>query len=280
MNVITAIYFRTHKCQIFISFAIVKYFKIYMARPKIAAGNWKMNTTVEEGISLLHDLLKHEWDSGISVIIAPPFTHLYPLHQALANGRRIQLSAQNCASATSGAFTGEVSVEMLVSLGVPNVIIGHSERRELFGETEEILKKKVDLVLKKALTPIFCCGEPLEIRKAGTHIAYVTQQLEASLWHLDSDDISKLVLAYEPIWAIGTGETATPEQTQEMHGEIRNFIASKYGLEVAVEIPILYGGSVKASNAREIFSKPDVDGGLVGGASLNASEFAAIINAF
>lgn len=251
-----------------------------MARPKIAAGNWKMNTTIPEGNSLLTDLLKHEWDTKVSVIIAPPFTHLHSFVQSLAQETRIQVAAQNCAPATSGAYTGEVSVGMLASMGVPNIIIGHSERREIFGESDEMLKKKVDLVLLSGLIPIFCCGEPLEIRKAGNHISYVTNQLEASLWHLDNLDFSKLILAYEPIWAIGTGETASPEQAQEMHENIRNFIASKYGFAVSEQIPILYGGSVKASNARDIFSKQDVDGGLVGGASLNADEFAAIIQSF
>jgi triosephosphate isomerase len=191
----------------------------------------------------------------------------------------IFVAAQNCYSKKSGAYTGEVSVEMLASLGVQYVVIGHSERREYFVESNKLLADKLDIALEYRITPIFCCGEPLGVREAGTQNEFVAKQLEDSLFHLDEEAVQKLVIAYEPIWAIGTGKTATSAQAQEMHAYLRSVLASKYGDAVAANISILYGGSVKASNAVELFSQPDVDGGLVGGASLIAGEFAAIINA-
>ena len=189
------------------------------------------------------------------------------------------MAAQNCYSKKSGAFTGELSVEILKSIGIEYVVLGHSERREYFGESNAFLADKVNICLEYGITPIFCCGEPLEIREADTQNAYVAKQLEESLFHLDASAIAKLIIAYEPIWAIGTGKTASNAQAQEMHASIRSVFAGKYGTEVANGISILYGGSVKASNAAEIFAEPDVDGGLVGGASLIADEFIKIINA-
>jgi triosephosphate isomerase len=189
------------------------------------------------------------------------------------------VAAQNCSNKLSGAFTGEVSVTMLQSMCVKYVVIGHSERREYFNESNELLAQKVDICLENKTTPIFCCGEPLEIRESATQNVYVSKQLTESLFHLSEEAIAHVVIAYEPIWAIGTGKTASSEQAQEMHAYIRSHIASKYGQSIADSISILYGGSVKSANAVEIFSQPDVDGGLVGGASLIADEFVAIINA-
>ena len=249
-----------------------------MSRQKIAAGNWKMHTTVTEGMEMISNLAKNDLPSDVTVIIAPPFTHLYPCIEAAGTG--IQLSAQNCSDKLSGAFTGEVSAAALADMGINYVILGHSERREYFNESNELLKNKVDTVFGQGLTPIFCCGEPLEIRKSEQQVAYVRQQLMDSLWHLSSDQMAKIIIAYEPIWAIGTGETASPEQAQEMHQSIRSLIAEKFGEETSQIIPILYGGSVKGSNAKDIFGQRDVDGGLVGGASLKVDEFVTIIRSF
>ncbi|MCB0660955.1 MAG: triose-phosphate isomerase [Saprospiraceae bacterium] len=249
-----------------------------MSRQKIAAGNWKMHTTVTEGKEMISSLAKNDLPSDVTVIIAPPFTHLYPCLEVADSG--IQLSAQNCSDKLSGAFTGEVSAAALADMGIKYVILGHSERREYFNESNELLKNKVDTVFGQGLTPIFCCGEPLEIRKSEQQVAYVRQQLMDSLWHLSSDQMAKIIIAYEPIWAIGTGETASPEQAQEMHQSIRSLIAEKFGEETSQIIPILYGGSVKGSNAKDIFGQRDVDGGLVGGASLKVDEFVTIIRSF
>ncbi len=249
-----------------------------MSRQKIAAGNWKMHTTVTEGMEMISNLAKNDLPSDVTVIIAPPFTHLYPCIEAAGTG--IQLSAQNCSDKLSGAFTGEVSAAALADMGINYVILGHSERREYFNESNELLKNKVDTVFGQGLTPIFCCGEPLEIRKSEQQVAYVRQQLMDSLWHLSSDQMAKIIIAYEPIWAIGTGETASPEQAQEMHQSIRSLIAEKFGEATSQIIPILYGGSVKGSNAKDIFGQRDVDGGLVGGASLKVDEFVTIIRSF
>ena len=209
-------------------------------------------------------------------MLGVPFPYLVTLKNQLGSDSRITLAAQNCSEHEWGAFTGEVSAPMLKSIGIPSVILGHSERRQFFGETSELLAKKVNITLANGLTPIFCCGEPLEIREKGTHETLVKKQVEEALFHLSADAFLKVVIAYEPVWAIGTGKTATSQQAQEMHAVVRTHIATKYGQGVADEISILYGGSVKGDNAKELFACPDVDGGLVGGASLKSREFAEI----
>lgn len=251
-------------------------------RKKIVAGNWKMNTTREEAeilssevVNMIADEVNHEG----TVVLTPPYVHLDAVGRHALPHPNVYMGAQNCSKHERGAYTGEVSAEMLSSLGVEFIILGHSERREHFGETTEMLARKTDRVLVAGMTPIFCCGEPLEIREAGTEVAYVTQQLTESLFHLEAEQITKLVIAYEPIWAIGTGKTASADQAQAMHAAIRAHLASRYGAVVADEVPILYGGSVKAANAQEIFGKADVDGGLVGGASLKSREFVEIVKA-
>jgi triosephosphate isomerase len=247
-------------------------------RKQIAAANWKMNLSVDKAASLLDAILS----AGINLtedqlaVLAVPFPYLQ-MAQQKTTAKNFYIAAQNCYSKKSGAYTGETSVEMLQSLHISFVVLGHSERREYFGESNAFLAEKVNLALEYNITPVFCCGEALHIREAGTQNAFVAQQLQESLFHLSVDDIRKIVIAYEPIWAIGTGKTATSSQAQEMHASLRNVLAEKYGKDVAAEISILYGGSVKASNAKELFSQPDVDGGLVGGASLIADEFITII---
>ncbi|MBK9981184.1 MAG: triose-phosphate isomerase [Saprospiraceae bacterium] len=248
-------------------------------RKKIVAANWKMNTTVTQGEKLVEDILLHlPGELNCTVIIAPPFTHL-PMLVKKVEGTKICSAAQNCHQDKSGAFTGEISVDMLSDLGVNYVIIGHSERRQLFHEDNEIIKLKLDAVLAAGLLPIFCCGEPLDIRESETQNIFVHQQLEESLFHLHKDDFAKVCIAYEPIWAIGTGVTASPEQAQEMHMFIRDKIAIRYNKFVSETTRILYGGSIKADNAKTLFSQDDVDGGLVGGASLNSAGFLDIIRA-
>jgi triosephosphate isomerase len=247
-------------------------------RKKIVAGNWKMNKTAAEAevvASELKGILAGQKISA-SVIICAPFPYLPALSTVTADSV-IEIGAQNCSNHEWGAYTGEVSAPMIKSIGVPYVIIGHSERRQYFGEDGALLAAKVDAVLKQELTPIFCCGEPLEIREAGTQNELVCRQVTESLFHLSAEQLKKVVIAYEPVWAIGTGKTASAAQAQEMHAVIREHLTAKYGAAVAAEISILYGGSVKADNARELFSCPDVDGGLVGGASLKAREFADIV---
>lgn len=250
-------------------------------RKQIAAANWKMNLTLQQGEQLLDALLSKTYNLNGSrqVVFAVPAPYLAMAQAKVKDVQHVFIAAQNCYSKKSGAYTGEVSVEMLASLGVDHVVLGHSERREYFAESNKFLADKVDIALEYRITPIFCCGEPLSIREAGTQNEYVAKQLEESLFHLDEDAVQKVVIAYEPIWAIGTGKTATSAQAQEMHAYLRQVFASKYGEAVANNISILYGGSVKANNATEIFGQPDVDGGLVGGASLIVDEFAAIINA-
>jgi triosephosphate isomerase len=250
-------------------------------RKQIAAANWKMNKTLEEGKTLLGEILGavSSVPNGQEVIFAVPYPYLYPLQSLVQDNANMYLSAQNCHHKTSGAYTGEVAVDMLDSIGIKHCVVGHSERREYFAESNAILADKVNLCLSKYITPIFCCGEPLDIREAGTQNQHVEQQLQESLFHLDATAIQNVVIAYEPIWAIGTGKTASSEQAQEMHAHLRSVLAGKYGTEVAAEISILYGGSVKGANAVELFSQPDVDGGLVGGASLIADEFVQIIKA-
>lgn len=250
-------------------------------RKKIAAANWKMNLRIEQGEALLNGILSKniELQSHQHAVFAVPFPYLTMAMDKLSGRANYAVAAQNCSDKESGAYTGEVSADMLHSLNIPFVVLGHSERREYFAESNEMLARKTDIVLSKGMTPIFCCGEALSIREANTQNAYVEQQLVESLFHLDAEQISKLVIAYEPIWAIGTGKTASSEQAQEMHLHIRNVLLAKYGASVANDISILYGGSVKGSNASELFAQPDVDGGLVGGASLQVEEFAQIIMA-
>jgi len=250
-------------------------------RKQIAAANWKMNCTYSEGERLLNDVL----DAQIQLkdhqlaVFAVPFPYLIMANSAVSESPNYFISAQNCSNKKSGAFTGEVSAIMLDSIGIRYCVVGHSERREYFHEDNAILAEKINICLSNNITPIFCCGEALNIREEGTQNAFVEEQLRESLFHLSPEEISKLVIAYEPIWAIGTGKTASSAQAQEMHAHVRSVLAGKYGKDVADGISILYGGSVKASNAVELFSSPDVDGGLVGGASLNASEFIQIIEA-
>jgi triosephosphate isomerase (TIM) len=251
-------------------------------RQKIVAGNWKMNKTLEEANILateIKGMVADEVKGNAQIIFCVPFPYLLTLKNLLGNGARISLGAQNCSEHDSGAYTGEVSASMLKSIEIPFVILGHSERRQYFGEDGKLLAKKVDIALKHGLTPIFCCGEPLEVRESNGHEALVKKQVEESLFHLDQPTIQKIVIAYEPVWAIGTGKTATSQQAQDMHVVIRKHLAGKYGQAVANEISILYGGSVNAANAKELFSCPDVDGGLVGGASLKSREFTEIIKA-
>jgi len=250
-------------------------------RKNIVAGNWKMNKNLQEGIVLataLNEALKDK-TVNCDVVIGTPFIHLASVVGAVDKAR-IGVAAQNCADKASGAYTGEVSAEMVASTGAGYVILGHSERRAYYHETAEILKEKVMLALINGLTPIFCIGEVLAEREADKHFDVVKSQIEASLFDLTPEDFSKIVLAYEPVWAIGTGKTATAEQAQEMHAFIRRTLAEKYGQEIADNTSILYGGSANASNAKELFSNPDVDGGLIGGASLGVDKFMPIIEAF
>ena len=247
-------------------------------RRQIVAGNWKMNNDLTETEGLISDLKKQTRTSEAEVMIAPTYTNLWHAWEALRLSD-VEVIAQNMHFAESGAYTGEVSSEMLKSVGIQTVILGHSERRAYFHETDEMLSKKVDAALGNEMHVIFCFGEELEDRKAGKHESVVESQIKNALFHLEPDAWSSIVLAYEPVWAIGTGETATPEQAQEMHAFIRKTLESKYGSDVANATSILYGGSVKPGNATEIFSKPDVDGGLIGGASLKAEDFYAIVNA-
>jgi triosephosphate isomerase (TIM) len=250
-------------------------------RKKIVAGNWKMNKTMEEAQILTSELMgmvADEVKGNVITVLCTPFPYLVPIKNQLG-ASNIKVGAQNCSEHDSGAYTGETSALMLKSMGVPYVIIGHSERRQYFGEDGKLLATKVDKALANNLTPIFCCGEPLEIREKGTHESLVKQQVEESLFHLIAEALEKVVIAYEPVWAIGTGKTATSQQAQDMHAVIRKHLASKYGQATADKISILYGGSVKADNAKELFACPDVDGGLVGGASLKSREFVEIVKA-
>jgi triosephosphate isomerase (TIM) len=252
-------------------------------RKKIVAGNWKMNLNVEEAQKLTSEITHMFQDENIKNVIAilnPPFVHIPTVKKLIGEVENLFLGAQNCADKSSGAYTGEISASMLASCGVKFVILGHSERREYFKEGSELLTAKVKQALENNLTPIFCCGEPLEIREKGTHESHVQQQLTESLFGLSESEFQKLVIAYEPIWAIGTGKTASADQAQEMHAALRSHIASKYGSKIAEDISILYGGSCNPANAQEIFSKKDVDGGLIGGASLKSRDFMDIIKSF
>ena len=250
-------------------------------RKNIVAGNWKMNKNLQEGVALateLNEALKGK-TVNCDVVIGTPFIHLASVVNAVDTSK-IGVAAQNCADKASGAYTGEVSAEMIASTGAGYVILGHSERRAYYHETAEMLKEKVLLALANGLTPIFCIGEVLAEREAEKHFDVVKSQIEASLFDLSPEDFGKIVLAYEPVWAIGTGKTATADQAQEMHAFIRRTLAAKYGQEIADNTSILYGGSANASNAKELFSNPDVDGGLIGGASLGVDKFMPIIEAF
>jgi triosephosphate isomerase len=251
-------------------------------RKLIVAGNWKMNTGIEEGIKLASELNTYlsskNLPSNKRIIISPPYTHLYPISKII-NPSLITLSAQNCACTENGAYTGEISAQMLTELGVKIVIIGHSERRQYFNENSEILLKKIKLALKYDLEIIFCVGESLKDRENKTYFDVIETQIKETLFNLDENEIKKIIIAYEPVWAIGTGKTATPDEAQEMHEFIRKLIKSKFGEQISEEISILYGGSCKPGNAKEIFGKKDVDGGLIGGASLKAQDFEKIIEA-
>jgi triosephosphate isomerase len=250
-----------------------------LMRRQIAAANWKMNLGFQQAEQLLDEILGANIQLSLHqrVIFAVPFPYLIMTRSEVAEEFNYDAAAQNCSDKKSGAYTGEVSAEMLHSILIQYCIVGHSERREYYHETNAVLAEKVNRCLENSIIPIFCCGEPLHIREAGTQNEFVATQLKESLFHLTADEARKLIIAYEPIWAIGTGKTATTLQAQEMHAHLRSILAKQYGEPVANEIPILYGGSVKASNAKELFSSTDVDGGLVGGASLVAKEFIEII---
>ncbi|MFP4041676.1 MAG: triose-phosphate isomerase [Bacteroidales bacterium] len=250
-------------------------------RKKVVAGNWKMNTRLQDGIKLVEEIKADyvEIPEGVSVIIAPPFTHIYEIFKSL-NGTGIKVAAQNCAAEESGAYTGEVSASMIRSAGAEYVIIGHSERRGYFNEDDEEILKKIKTAANNELFPIVCCGETLKDRENDKHFDVVKKQLENTIFKLDTDDFSKIMLAYEPVWAIGTGRTATPEQAQEMHNFIRKLIDKQFPGGPALEKEILYGGSCKPSNAKDLFGQPDIDGGLIGGASLKAKDFIEICRSY
>ncbi|HAO46543.1 MAG TPA: triose-phosphate isomerase [Chitinophagaceae bacterium] len=249
-------------------------------RKQIAAANWKMNLTLQQSEALMNELLAipHTLNENQQAVFGVPFPYLINVKNKLSGKKNAFVAAQNCYDKKSGAYTGEVSAEMLKSISVDYVILGHSERREYFNESHAMLAAKVNISLENGLKPIFCCGEALSVREAGNENNFVETQLKESLFHLSAAQMTGFVIAYEPIWAIGTGKTASNEQAQQMHAHIRSVLAKQYGQAIADSISILYGGSVKANNAKEIFAQPDVDGGLVGGASLVAADFAAIIN--
>ena len=251
-------------------------------RKKIVAGNWKMNKTFEDAKALLSEvvnMVKDEVVNDVTVVICPPSLYLTMSRQYIPAGGRIFLGAQNCHEKNEGAYTGEASASMLHSVGVEYVILGHSERRQYFGETNAMLAEKTNIVLENGLTPIFCCGESRDLRENGDYIGFVKNQLTESLFHLSAESFGKVVIAYEPIWAIGTGLTASSAQAQDMHFELRQHIAGQYGDSVAQDTSILYGGSANAQNAADLFAQPDVDGGLIGGASLKSRDFTTVIKA-
>jgi triosephosphate isomerase len=251
-------------------------------RKKIIAGNWKMNKTLEEGMGLVSEIsnmLKDEYKGSAKALIIPPFIHLNALGKLMADNSKLGLGAQNCSNHKSGAYTGEVSTEMLKSVGCEYVIIGHSERREYFNEHNAWLAQKVDAALASGLTPIYCCGETLAEREGNKHFEVLETQISEGLFHLSASDMEQVVIAYEPVWAIGTGKTASTAQAQEIHAFIRGLIAAKYGADLAQNITIQYGGSVKPENAAELFAAADIDGALVGGAALQSRSFVDIIKA-
>ena len=250
-------------------------------RRKIVAGNWKMNTNLQEGVKLAKEIKELTGKSdrnNVKTIVCPPFIHLSEVLKQIDN-EKVELGAQNCSNESKGAFTGEISAAMLQSLGVKYVIIGHSERRSYYGEKNDLLKQKVQQVLSNEMEAIYCCGEHLNERESGNHFNVVKEQIEDGIFDFSADEMKKIIIAYEPVWAIGTGVTASPEQAQEMHAYIRQLLVEKYGQETAENTTLLYGGSCKPSNAKELFSNPDVDGGLIGGASLKAEDFLGIITA-
>lgn len=251
-------------------------------RKKIVAGNWKMNLNYEEAKLLLNELsgAAKSGDSNVEMVICPPAIYLASFSDLLKNQTSVKLGAQNCFHQDSGAFTGEISPAQLKALGVNYSIIGHSERREFFNESYDLLAKKVKALLKHNIQPIFCCGEQLEVRSNNVYKEFIMKQIEDSLFQLKADEISNVVIAYEPIWAIGTGKTATAAQAQEVHGLIRARITKQFGEKTGNEICLIYGGSCKADNAKELFSQTDIDGGLIGGASLSGNEFIQISNSF
>ena len=250
-------------------------------RKKIVAGNWKMNTTVPEGIELAKAVVEasSQVPSDVKLIIATPFTHLYPIAEVV-KGSVVALSAENCADKEKGAYTGEVSAAMLESVGCQYTILGHSERRQCYGETDEKLVEKTRLALAHGLDVILCVGENLEEREAGKHFDVCAEQIKNVLYHFSAEELAHIVVAYEPVWAIGTGKTATAEQAQEIHAFIRQTIAEKFGEQAAEQTSILYGGSCKPSNAKELFAQKDIDGGLIGGAALKAEDLIGIAVSF
>jgi len=250
-----------------------------MSRKKIVAGNWKMNNALNETNSLIKDLLKESNNTNCQVMIAPSFISLQSSIVMLSDSN-IEVVSQTMHHENNGAYTGEISAKMLSSIGIKTTILGHSERREYFKETHDMLKLKVNKALENSINIIFCFGEELKDRKSENHFSIISNQISESLFHLKESDWANIILAYEPVWAIGTGETASSDQVQEMHNFIRNFVAKKYNNELAESVSILYGGSVKPGNAHEIFSMQDVDGGLIGGASLNSKDFFSIVNSF
>ena len=248
-------------------------------RKNIVAGNWKMHKTQKETVALLEEIIAKKPNTTTEIIVAPTFVNLSKAVE-ITNGKGITVAAQNMHQAEGGAFTGEIAASMLTDIGVTTVILGHSERRAYFHETDALLASKVDTALKHEMRIIFCFGEELKDRQINNHFNIVENQLRDGLFHLEKKDWTNIVLAYEPVWAIGTGETASPKQAQEMHKFIRTLVEKVYGFDIADNLTILYGGSVKPDNAKEIFSKPDVDGGLIGGAALKADDFLAIVNGF
>ncbi|MBR1576830.1 MAG: triose-phosphate isomerase [Bacteroidales bacterium] len=250
-------------------------------RKKIVAGNWKMNTTVPEGVELAKAVVARsaEVPAGVGLIVATPFTHLCPV-AGVVGGTRVELSAENCADKEKGAYTGEVSAAMVASTGAQWTILGHSERRQYYGETDEKLVEKVKLALANGLKVILCVGENLEEREAGRHFEVVKTQIENVLFQFTAEEMASIVVAYEPVWAIGTGKTATAGQAEEIHACIRQILAGHFGAQVADDTTILYGGSCKPSNAKELFAQPDIDGGLIGGAALKADDFIGIALSF
>ena len=250
-------------------------------RKYIVAGNWKMNTTVAEGVELAKAVAAKAQDlpANVQIVVAPPFTHLVSVGEAI-KGSKVALSAQNCADHEKGAYTGEVAVGMLAGIGCEYTILGHSERRQYYGETDGKLVVKTKLALAAGLKVILCVGENLDEREAGKHFEVVTEQTKAVLYELSAEELKSVVIAYEPVWAIGTGKTATAAQAEEIHACIRAVIAEKFGLEAADDMTILYGGSCKPSNAKELFAEKDIDGGLIGGAALKADDFIAIAASF
>ena len=250
-------------------------------RKKIVAGNWKMNLNYDEVSSLVDEILKlRSSDDSVEVILSPPFVYLDKVIRSCANYDHVFIASQNCSEYNNGAYTGEVSASMLNSMGVNYVIIGHSERRSIFNESNENLNLKITQALQNNLKIIFCCGENIEQRESGEYLQVIRKQLEETILSLDQNSLSKIVIAYEPIWAIGTGKTASSVQAQDIHSFIRSLISNKFGTEISNNTSILYGGSCKPTNSKELFSQSDIDGGLIGGASLQSSDFVTIINSF